>query len=67
MYKIKMTTLAYQKEKKAWENAGVGLSTEEYESLKEAGDACREHERDIPGVLKVRCTPVSEEEYVIAV
>ena len=62
-----MTTLAYQKEKKAWENAGVGLSTEEYESLKEAGDACRVHEKDIPGVLKVRGTPVFEEEYVIAV
>ena len=67
MFKIKMTTLAYQKEKKAWKNVGVGFSTEEYESLKEAEDACREHERDIPGVLKVRCTPVSEEEYVIAV
>lgn len=67
MFKIKMITFAYQKERKAWENAGVGLSTEEYESLKEAEDACRERERDIPGVLKVRCTPVSEDEYVIAV
>lgn len=67
MYKIKITTFAYEKKKGAWKNVGVGFSTEEYESLKEAEDACREHERDIPGVLKVRCTPVSEEEYVIAV
>ena len=67
MYKIKITTFDYEKKKGVWKNVGVGFSTEEYESLKEAEDACREHERNIPGVLKVRCTPVSEEEYVIAV